>query len=516
MNTINTFIFKKFNFHSLKWVKPIILIPFLVVFVLLGTCVKPFEPNITKYDGVLVVDGEINNLPGPYEVKLTQSYKYEKDSGIKISGAVVKIIENTGGEISLQENGDGIYLSNSSFRAVIGNSYKLQITYNSEIYETEFEMIKEPVPIDTVYWEYRNSDNVQTDGIQLLLNTHDPGNNTHYYAWEYEETWKFYVPDFPSDKPEWEKCYKYSNSYYFKIASSTRLSSNRITRYPLLFIDENTNRLRWRYSILVKQFVLSEPAYKFYSDLIKLNESQGTLFDPTPHSLTGNVKCLTDKDKPVLGYFMVSGVSKKRIFIDNDDLPIEYQPVSGFESCFFEFLNIFRKNPFEHVVREISPILYSLCNEWDFNRFQNGDTILTIGIKESYPHPYLNFPDDTLYFPVVLMTEILGETDTLYTLMNTIPGSGSYDCSDWPFPTEIDISTDTDTIFLKNPAVNYQKSLRNYSAVDSMLNLGYIIYEVDTSVNEDTLFVIKFNKAPYCFNCTLSGDNKEPDFWIDE
>ena len=69
---------------------------------------------------------------------------------------------------------------------------------------------------------------------------------------------------------------------------------------------------------------------------MSLNQNQGALFDPIPYSLTGNIKCVSDRNLPILGYFIVAGASEKRIFIDRSELPEEYRPVSGFEDCDLE------------------------------------------------------------------------------------------------------------------------------------------------------------------------------------
>jgi hypothetical protein len=307
----------------------------IVVFwsVLIISCVTSYDPNITKYEKVFVVDGELSNLPGPYKVSLSRSYEFNKSSGDVVTGAQIKILDNNGLEVELKETSDGVYTTiDSTFQGVIGNSYKLQIMVDGEVYESDFETLKNPIPIDQVYWEYNSEDN----GIQLFVDTHDSTNSTHYYSWEYEETWRFQVPIDVTGKSEWKECYWYNNSNNFNIGTSTHLKGDIIDRQPLLFINENTNRLFMRYSILVKQFSLTEQAYKFFNDINSLNQNQGTLFDPIPYSLTGNMKNTTNKDMPVLGYFLVVGASEKRIFIDRIDLPKQYNPTDGFNYCLTE------------------------------------------------------------------------------------------------------------------------------------------------------------------------------------
>ena len=64
--------------------------------------------------------------------------------------------------------------------------------------------------------------------------------------------------------------------------------------------------------------------------------------------------------------------------------------------------------------------------------------------------------------------------------------------------------------------MDYSKSFRNYPDVNAMMDLGYFIYDVDTSVRMDTLFVCWLTQSAQCINCTMTGDNKVPDFWVEE
>jgi hypothetical protein len=221
----------------------------------------------------------------------------------------------------------------------VGNSYKLQIKLDGQIYESGFETITPPVPIDRVYWEYQVKDN-GIDGIELLLDTHDPLNKTRYYAWYVDETWKFVVPIEVVEHPEWRTCYKYYTSSKFDIATSAQRINDIIERHQLRFFDETTNRIYIRYSANVRQYALTEPSYSYFKELITINQNQGSLFDPTPGSIIGNIKNTQNGDIPVLGYFLAAGVSEKRIFIDRKEVPVTYQPTDGFDHCNTEMLII--------------------------------------------------------------------------------------------------------------------------------------------------------------------------------
>lgn len=317
---------------------------------LFSSCIEQYKPDISKYEEILVVDGKLTNLPGPYTVRLSKSYKFEENKGLPVSGAQLEIIDNTGLEIELKETEKGTYItSDSAFRGEVGKSYKLQIKENDQVYESSFELLKEPIPVDSIYWEYIKSENGEY-GIQLLLNTHDPKNKTRYYGWDYVETWKFAVPvDYP-DHPDRRECYKSSANYFFNIATTINRYEDVLERQPLQFIGENINKLHIRYSIQVVQYVYNEQSYKYIKDLISVNQNQGTLFDPIPYSLKGNIRNLSNETLPVLGYFMVAGASERRIFIDKKELPKEYNTNNGFGDCAMEAL--LTSLAYEHDLRQ--------------------------------------------------------------------------------------------------------------------------------------------------------------------
>jgi len=65
---------------------------------------------------------------------------------------------------------------------------------------------------------------------------------------------------------------------------------------------------------------------------MRVSETTGGLYDVIPAAVPGNVKCTSDPDELVLGYFSVSGVSNKRIFIKN---PL-YVPDLYIDKCTYE------------------------------------------------------------------------------------------------------------------------------------------------------------------------------------
>ena len=89
--------------------------------------------------------------------------------------------------------------------------------------------------------------------------------------------------------------------------------------FPINFVSDEVPTLRVRYLLNIKQYSISESAYLFYRQIVKNNESGGSLFDQQQGSIPGNIHGESDPSKSVIGYFEVSGVSSKSTFFTPGD-----------------------------------------------------------------------------------------------------------------------------------------------------------------------------------------------------
>jgi hypothetical protein len=80
-------------------------------------------------------------------------------------------------------------------------------------------------------------------------------------------------------------------------------------------------KIAWEYSILVRQYALTGPAYDFWQNLKINTENLGSIFDALPSQLPGNIHSVSNPAEPVMGYISVGSVATKRIFIKNSQLP---------------------------------------------------------------------------------------------------------------------------------------------------------------------------------------------------
>jgi hypothetical protein len=245
-----------------------------------------------------------------------------------MKGCTVSIRDDMGHTYMARESTTpGTYLTDpGSFRGVVGREYTLHInTNNSTITHYSYESLPMLMwavpPIDSLFHEkvvIKEKDEFSgaREGSQVYLNTIDPLGICKFFRWDYTETWKFRLPySVPNNT-----CWITNNSNVINIKTTSVLTEDRISHFPLKFISNETDRLSVRYSILVNQYSLNEDEYTYWEKLQNISEEVGSLYDITPSSIPGNIFCVEDPGEQVLGYFSVSAKTSKRIYIDESFL----------------------------------------------------------------------------------------------------------------------------------------------------------------------------------------------------
>jgi len=283
----------------------------------MSSCISQFIPQTTEDKEILVVEGLITDLAGNNLIKLSKSKPLGGTSSARgLSGCSVFVSDDQGSQIRFTETSEGTYTPDQFFRGSIGRLYTLHISTGTANYES-LPMKMLPVPqIDSVYYEHRTlSENkdigITAEGCQVFVDTHDPTNQCKYYRWEFSETWEFMLPYTVPNAV----CWVSNNSDVINVKSSSALKEDRISKYPLNFISNTSDRLRLKYSILVNQYSISEDEFQYWNKLQSLTQQVGGLYDIIPSSIPSNVFCVNDPAEKVLGFFSVSANTSKRIFI---------------------------------------------------------------------------------------------------------------------------------------------------------------------------------------------------------
>jgi len=312
-----------------------ILINTVLFIIIASACTTKFLPEIDEYDNIMVVEGLLTNENRANYVKISRTIPVGI-TGISspLVDAHVYIRDDLNRIAVFHEKRAGYYASDSlTFRGEIGRTYTLHIMAGGKNYESDPMLIQEVQPIDSLFAEFRYEEDVIYPPLYeytVYFNSYDPENNNRFFRWTYEEVWEFHLPwHYP---PDYKRiCWLTEESSEIIIKNNSTVEEAIIDRYPLLTVDNrSSNKLYQRYSILLKQYSINEDEYNYWESMKKMTEEQGGLYDPIPQSLTGNIKCVDDPAEPVLGFFSVSAVEQKRLFIDNDT--IKY-PAGGPQYC---------------------------------------------------------------------------------------------------------------------------------------------------------------------------------------
>ncbi|MEZ5069857.1 MAG: DUF4249 family protein [Bacteroidales bacterium] len=107
----------------------------------------------------------------------------------------------------------------------------------------------------------------------------------------------------------------------------SQMEPSPIRKLPLNFVDTQTRRLHQRYSLLVRQYALSQGAFFYWNELRKNLETQGGLFQSQPALTPSNLCNVEDPEEIVIGYFSLSAMAEKRVFVDRPgDLDLSTEP----------------------------------------------------------------------------------------------------------------------------------------------------------------------------------------------
>ncbi len=311
--------------------------------VLLFGCIEPFPPPVIDAEvDFLVVDGFLDSSSGTVTVTLARAIPLSSTDPFPIENANQVVLEdNAGNEFQLFAQGNGQYVLTGLIVDPL-KEYRIYIRRsNAREYRSAFIPVKSTPPIDSVTW----APTALQDGIEVQVNTHDDTGNSRYYLWTYEETYQYQAAFYSSVKYENDmvldrtpeeiifQCWKTLPSTKIIIGSSERLNADVISKFAVRYIPKGAQELTIKYSILVKQRALTRQAYDYWISLQKTTENLGSLFDPQPGQVTGNIENISDENEPVLGYFDAGEVKQQRLFISSDDLPDALKTMRNIGSC---------------------------------------------------------------------------------------------------------------------------------------------------------------------------------------
>ncbi|MDR6844006.1 DUF4249 domain-containing protein [Flavobacterium granuli] len=304
----------------------------LIICFIINGCTEPYILKTNTYDEALVVEATITNELKKQVITLTKTSRFEDKETKAESGANVFITDDTGKQYDFVEE-EGKYVSTEEFQAVPEREYRLSInTLDGRTFESSIEKLTNMNPMQSVTATVEPKDSLR--GVAIRVNSFDPNNQSKYYRYEYEETYKIVSPKwvdtkaildnngalaFVPNRTDIKICYSSKKNTEILLENTNILNEDRVN-YIVRFISDQNYIITTRYSILVRQYVESLAAYNYYKTLKKIADS-GTLLSPIqPGILLGNINAVNNTNNKVIGYFDVTSVSTERIYFNYKDL----------------------------------------------------------------------------------------------------------------------------------------------------------------------------------------------------
>ena len=329
----------------MKFRKTYFLLIVLAITLQFASCTEPYALQTNTYEEVLVVQATITNEFKNQEIVLSKTAPLENKEVVLETGANVYISDDQGNQYNFDEIA-GKYISENAFQIMPNTRYKLHInTSNGKSYESSAEFLPPLNPMQDVTATVETQDSIR--GVTIHVDSFDPTGNSKYYRYEYEESYKIIAPEWSVQKaivipptnpssdgtiayitnsPDTKVCYNTVISPNIMLANTSAFSEDRL-HYSIRFLSDQNYIISHRYTILVRQYILSLASYNYYATLKKMSGSGSILSPLQPGFVNGNLSSLDNPNEKVVGYFDVTSVSTKRIYFNYADLfPFESLP----------------------------------------------------------------------------------------------------------------------------------------------------------------------------------------------
>ncbi|MEM6764080.1 MAG: DUF4249 domain-containing protein [Bacteroidota bacterium] len=270
---------------KLRYIIPALFLGFLGV-----ACEDVVDLDLPEGEALLVVDGSITTKDTIHYLTVANTVSYDTEGALPGITALVVLRDDKGRIDTLAETepGSGIYAITSP--GVVGNTYTLEIeTPDGKQYQSSPEFLAPVTEIDSIYLE---EDEFEEDQYFVEFNTFDPPGFGNYYRW------KHYIDGEFQNKPE-----------NLAFASDEFVDGNPVLGLRL----SESVELGKLYK--VEQLSISKAYFEYLSVLQTQTAFVGSIFDPPPAPIEGNVFNIRDENELVAGFFSASDVQTQSIVV---------------------------------------------------------------------------------------------------------------------------------------------------------------------------------------------------------
>lgn len=232
------------------------------------------------------LDWEKGTLGNEQTIKLSTSKGYfDKNAGTTVTGASVKVTNDSSNEVFVfEDQNNGEYFT-SSFKPVVNQSYTLEVVHNSETYVAH-ETLTQVTDIQDITQSKNNGFDEEDLEVNVIFT--DPEEENNYYLFKFQKRGDL-LPTLESADDEF-------------------VNGNRIRWYHEKNDDADTDKNEAFVPgdlVDINFYGISEQYYNYIKILIEQSEGGG-LFSSTPVALKGNCLNANNPSNNAYGYFRLT------------------------------------------------------------------------------------------------------------------------------------------------------------------------------------------------------------------
>jgi|GEM_PF-246548 len=339
------------------------LILFLLVILVGFSCIDLFEFEMQEPERTLTVEGYITTQKKVHIIRVAFATGYGSrflgpSSGI--GGAKVFINDEEGRIELLSDQGSGIYHTSSEFAAEIGKAYSLNIELrDGNRYVSTPELVTPVPPIDSLTYQSTRiaTSNILNDeiGVQVMAHFQDPRDQQNFYYWPLlesdfviiSEPELYRLPPIHPTNPRGaapkaccSRCFHKETPSPFSVNTISDVDFNGLyQRRVIAYVRDNGIRFKEAYRLDLLHLSISDGAHRFLSLIDQQLRLRGTVFDPPPANIRGNMVSLSNPEEQVLGYFFAADELKLRVYIQKSKLEFVLSPPTTVPDDCRDYLN---------------------------------------------------------------------------------------------------------------------------------------------------------------------------------
>ncbi len=302
------------------------------------SCIDEIALNVDTEQRTLVVDGFVTDSLGNFQVKLSQSsvIGIGNDNILDpVPGATVQLLDTDGGSypyLELEEQ-PGVY-ELADFKALRGKAYFIDVILpDGNHYQSKPATLRSSSKIDNISYEvteetYRNNvGDLITENRILTKIASDFSNAAERPFLRWRVSGQYQLQEQYRGALNPQRCYVNVN---LDINDIRLFDASQVNGDALFeqVISETTYDFRFgdQFCYHISQYSISEDEFNYWSNIKEVIDIDGSLFDPPPGTVIGNIVNVDNVNDVAVGYFSVASVSFVRNFINSNELDVFVRP----------------------------------------------------------------------------------------------------------------------------------------------------------------------------------------------